>query len=62
MRGGRKPTETNLNDMKAPAAVGQSPLTPPQVRAMYPGALWCRIERMQALCSEWTGARASAVP
>jgi len=25
--------------MKAPAAVGQSPLTPAQVRAMYPGAL-----------------------
>lgn len=28
-----------MNDMKAPAAVGQSPLTPAQVRAMYPGAL-----------------------
>ena len=28
-----------MNDMKAPAAVGQSPLTPAQVRSMYPGAL-----------------------
>jgi cysteine desulfurase/selenocysteine lyase len=28
-----------MNDMKAPAAVSQAPLTPAQVRAMYPGAL-----------------------
>lgn len=28
-----------MNDIKAPAVVGQAPLTPAQVRAMYPGAL-----------------------